>query len=273
MIGEQHGEEPEATFRRATREMKLKQQRNAARWGLGDHEHWHADLRLGHILFSRPGGELLMAPVQLIGSYDPTESRWRWGWDHPPAHAAVTRAAELVRRFGEVYGLAALTTREIQCTEDQAWRFTAMALHLSEAEGAYRGRAGETLSFMTFGAMTVGKANYGACTQAPQRDRDPRVTRTASTAARPSGPAIARSIGLPPSSSSWAFRNATASVLPNASRASLDTRPWRSASPGERRGGLSFLTKDRLTGRPPCDHSARPPAACVRPRCAKGDPP
>lgn len=159
MISETQSEEPDATFRRSMREMKLKQQRNAARWGLGDREQWHADLKLGHILFSRPGGELLMAPVQLVGSYDPGQCRWHWGWDHPPAQAVVAHAAELVRRFGEVYGLADLTTREIQCTEDQAWRFTAMALHLSEAEGAYRGRAGKKISFMTFGAVTVGKAN------------------------------------------------------------------------------------------------------------------
>ena len=159
MISTLNTEEPEATFRRSLRELKLKQQRNAARWGLRDSESWHADLKHGIIVFSRPGGTLLTAPVQLIGSYNPKDSHWHWGWDHPPAQAATAHAAELVRRFGEVYGLADLTARELHCSKEAAWRFTAIALHLSEAEGAYRGRSGETVAYMTFGAMAESRTS------------------------------------------------------------------------------------------------------------------
>nr|WP_157084828.1 DUF6882 domain-containing protein [Sphingomonas pituitosa] len=50
------------------------------------------------------------------------------------------------------------TTRKVQCTEQQAWQFTAVALYLSGAQGAYRGRSGTTLVYMTFGTVTVAPA-------------------------------------------------------------------------------------------------------------------
>lgn len=158
MIGLQ-GEEPDATFRRSLEELKLKQQRNAARWGLGSKECWNADLQRGIITFSRPGGTLLTAPVQLVGRHEPGESRWHWGWDHPPAQKAAAHAADLVRRFGEVYGLADLTTCDLPCSEEEAWRFTAIALHLSDGEGAYRGRTGDSFAYMIFGPVTAGRTN------------------------------------------------------------------------------------------------------------------
>jgi hypothetical protein len=39
----------------------------------------------------------------------------------------------------------------------QAWQFTAVALYLSGAQGAYRGPAGTTMVFMTFGTMTISR--------------------------------------------------------------------------------------------------------------------
>lgn len=44
-------------------------------------------------------------------------------------------------------------------SEEEAWRFTAVALHLSGAAGAYRGPAGSTYVFMTFGDVTVRKVH------------------------------------------------------------------------------------------------------------------
>jgi hypothetical protein len=40
----------------------------------------------------------------------------------------------------------------------QAWEFTALACHLCDAQGAYRGPAGTALVFMTFGEVTLAQS-------------------------------------------------------------------------------------------------------------------
>ena len=52
--------------------------------------------------------------------------------------------------MGEEHGIAALTTRKLECDEAEAWEFTALACKLCDAQGGYRGPAGSTLIFMTF---------------------------------------------------------------------------------------------------------------------------
>ena len=74
-----------------------------------------------------------------------------------PGHHRPIAWARSCRAFGEGHALAEFTTRKIACSEEEAWRFTAVALHLSEGVGAYRGPAGTTLVFMTFGTVTLSK--------------------------------------------------------------------------------------------------------------------
>ena len=44
---------------------------------------------------------------------------------------------------------------EIDASEADAWKYTALAAHLAAANGAYRGVAGKTEVFMTFGMVTM----------------------------------------------------------------------------------------------------------------------
>jgi hypothetical protein len=50
-----------------------------------------------------------------------------------------------------------LTTQKLECTEDEAWEFTALACKLGNAQGGYRGPMGPTLVFMTFGKVSLSK--------------------------------------------------------------------------------------------------------------------
>jgi hypothetical protein len=45
----------------------------------------------------------------------------------------------------------------VRCPEDKAWEFTAVAVRLGSANGAYRGPSGATYVFMTFGEITLQK--------------------------------------------------------------------------------------------------------------------
>ncbi|MFO1093735.1 MAG: hypothetical protein U0992_10550 [Planctomycetaceae bacterium] len=63
--------------------------------------------------------------------------------------------AQKLRTHGQQHGINALTTRKLACDENTAWELTALACHLCEAQGAYRGPAGSTLVFMTFGEVAL----------------------------------------------------------------------------------------------------------------------
>lgn len=146
--------EPAATFARAMTDLELKTRSNMEAWGLGSTERWDADLDKGLIVFSSPG-LVVTAPVQVIGTYNPGDRTWLWGWDHPSVAAHLARDARLARDFGERYGLEDYTARKVRCTEEQAWQFTAVACHLAEAAGAYRGPTDTARAFMTFHEVTI----------------------------------------------------------------------------------------------------------------------
>ena len=59
------------------------------------------------------------------------------------------------------HGIEKLTTRKWTGTEDDAWAMVALAVRLCDAQGAYRGPAGPSYVFMTFGEVKIIKPEDG----------------------------------------------------------------------------------------------------------------
>ena len=151
---EQRVAEPaELVLGRAESEIALKTRLFQNIFG-GEHFDWAVDLEAGTITFTS-ATKTVTAPVQVIGTYNSLDGTFLWGWDHPSIPGPRRGDARLAREFGRRQNLPLFTTRMVECTEEQAWRFTAVALYLSGAQGAYRGPSGTTLVFMTFGEMTI----------------------------------------------------------------------------------------------------------------------
>lgn len=150
--------EIDAVFARAAEELKLKTEVHRNTWQQGDGGSWAADLDQGTIVFTNDKGWKITAPVQVIGTRNEKDGTWLWGWDHPSVPEPVAQHAELVQMFGQRNGLQALITRKIEASEDDAWAFTALACHLAQAQGGYRGPASTTTVFMTFGEVEISKA-------------------------------------------------------------------------------------------------------------------
>jgi hypothetical protein len=146
--------EIDLAFERAHEELRLKSELHQSTWGL-DGASWAADLESGTITFVNARGWTITAPVQVIGTFNTLDGTWLWGWGSPSVPEPVSEHAQLVRAFGEKYGLGALTTRMIEASEEDGWEFTALACHLAGAQGGYRGPAGTTMVFMTFGEVTI----------------------------------------------------------------------------------------------------------------------
>lgn len=123
-----------------------------------EHFDWSVDLEEGVIKFTS-ATKIVSAPVQVIGTYNTKDQTFLWGWNHPSVPESRGADARLLLQFGQLNNLPLLTTRKIVTTEEQAWSFTAVALYLSGAQGAYRGPTGTTMVFMTFGEMTISPIN------------------------------------------------------------------------------------------------------------------
>ena len=147
-------EEPRLTLERATNELRMKTEAHVGMWGLDDAS-WTADLEAGTIEFLNRKGMRITAPMQVVGTYNTEDGTWLWGWDHPSIPPSAAANARLAREFGEQYGLNEYTTRKIECGEDLAWEFAAVACHLAGAQGVYRGPDGPARVFMTFGTVTI----------------------------------------------------------------------------------------------------------------------
>jgi hypothetical protein len=137
-------------------ELRLKTEGHDGTWHLGEAD-WSVDQDMGQIVFTARG-ITATCPVQIIGTYNTTDGTWLWGWDHPSVEPALQEDARRVRKYGERNRIAKLTTQKLCCSEDNAWEFTAMACKLGNRQGGYRGPAGETLVFMTFGDVTLSKS-------------------------------------------------------------------------------------------------------------------
>ncbi len=98
---------------------------------------------------------LAEADVQIVGTYNTRDGTFMWGWDHPSVVAPLRNHASLAKEFGEEHRLSKYTERIVRCSEDDAWEFTALAARLGQANGAYRGRVGDTLVYMTFGEVKL----------------------------------------------------------------------------------------------------------------------
>jgi hypothetical protein len=132
-----------------------RRQRDLARVARLAHARWSVDQSAGLIQFERPDGSLATAPVQIVGVWNGANGSFAWGWDHPSVRTRLRTHAERTRWFGEAHGLPQLTESRVAMSEAQAWRATALTVHVNGAVGAYRGptEGGPTI-FMTLGDIT-----------------------------------------------------------------------------------------------------------------------
>jgi hypothetical protein len=127
-----------------------------ATWHLGEAA-WEVDQETGIIRFTTRQGIRAEASVQIIGTYNTLDGTWLWGWDHPSLLPLVGENARRLLAYGQQNGFDQLTTRKLQCTENECWEFTALAFLLCNANGAYRGPSGTMMVFMTFGELQLTK--------------------------------------------------------------------------------------------------------------------
>jgi hypothetical protein len=129
------------------------------RWKLGQEKAWSVDEDQGIISFTFANSVVVSAPAQVIGTYHVTDKIFTWGWKHPNVLPILQQHAHRVYDFGVEYGSEELTTQQVPCSEKRAWEYTALAMLLAEASGAYcLQTSADTFVFLTFGEISYKRA-------------------------------------------------------------------------------------------------------------------
>ncbi len=146
---------------RGQTELQLKTQAHQGMWRFGEEEEWGFDQHVGLLQFTFADGRRAEAPAQIIGTYNSADGTWMWAWNNPSIADPLKRDSLRLKAYGQRHRIAKLTTPKWSGDEKDAWAMAGLALTLCEAQGAYRGPAGTTYVFFTFGEVRLSQQQAG----------------------------------------------------------------------------------------------------------------
>jgi uncharacterized protein DUF6882 len=118
---------------------------------------WQLSQGSAVITFTSPTGMIASAPAQIVGTYDTDDGTWLWAWDNPTILPKLAKHAKLTRQYGKRQRISDLTTPKLTIAKKRCWEFAALTCKLGGFQCAYRGPAGRTIVFITFGEVELGK--------------------------------------------------------------------------------------------------------------------
>jgi hypothetical protein len=141
----------------SVKELQAKQEAHKQGWRLGQAKRWDLDQSLGNLIFTFEDGVIATCPAQIIGSFDTKGNTWLWAWANPSIMDSLKRDSLQVKDYGEKHKIERLTSAKWPATETDSWAMAALAYKLCGSQGVYRGPAGPTFVFISFGEVTLSK--------------------------------------------------------------------------------------------------------------------
>jgi hypothetical protein len=138
-------------------DLQTKTAGHRAGWRLGESKRWDLNQSRGDLIFTFSDGVIATCPSQIIGSIDTESSTWLWAWAKPSLNDSLKRDSLRVKDYGQQHKITRLTSAQWPCTEADAWAMAALACKLCEAQGIYRGPAGTSYVFISFGQVNLSK--------------------------------------------------------------------------------------------------------------------
>jgi hypothetical protein len=80
----------------------------------------------------------VIADVRLVGSLSTKTDTFQWAWETLEDEPEKTIDLSYVRTFGEVRGIAKLTTPDFASDQAGGWEMAAIAAYLLDADSVYR---------------------------------------------------------------------------------------------------------------------------------------
>lgn len=136
--------------------LRLQTNAHQSTWRFGNSERWDFSQDTGELVFTFPD-MIVRAPAQVIGSFDSREGSWRWAWANASIATSLARNSVRVREYGEQHRIRRLTAETWLGEEMDGWHMAALANRLCQSNGVYRGPAGATFVFFSFGEVQLSK--------------------------------------------------------------------------------------------------------------------
>ena len=136
--------------------LRLQTEAHQRLWRFGNCERWDFSQETGELVFTNPD-TIVRAPGQIIGTFDSVKGTWMWAWANSSIAPSLARDSARLREYGEEHKIRRLTTASWPAVEMDAWHMAALANRVCESNGVYRGPAGTTFVFITFGEVVMSK--------------------------------------------------------------------------------------------------------------------
>jgi len=117
----------------------------ARRFGIGSENSFLFDQESGTLTLSFKGGRQLVAQAQVLGSFDPADRTFLWGWANPSIQPALTHAIATLRDQPPTTGENPFATSRHSVQFDNVTALLAVAGQKIGADGIYRG-IGDSMS-------------------------------------------------------------------------------------------------------------------------------
>ena len=93
--------------------LRLQTEAHQNLWHLGQEQQWNVDLTKGQIRWTFADGTLATAGIQVVGTMNPQDGTFLWGWDHPSVPPALADHAAKVKAYGEHHHIPVLLERKV----------------------------------------------------------------------------------------------------------------------------------------------------------------
>lgn len=97
------------------------------------------------------------ASAELLGTWNPADETFLWGWEHPSAPENLRNASVAVKDFADRHDIDELADALRPCTFDEGWALAAIAVLIGDLKGMCRVEAvrGGAWAYVGFGDVTV----------------------------------------------------------------------------------------------------------------------
>jgi len=150
-------QEIENYFEKARNNLQVLTEAHDTTWRLGSADRWDVDQEKGLIIWTFEDGVTVSAPCQIVGTYNTEDSTFLWAWENSSILKKLQQDAQSVLDFAKENEIDFLQDAQVECTEEAAWDLASLANLLCDQQGVYRGPAGPTLIFFTFGKVSISK--------------------------------------------------------------------------------------------------------------------
>lgn len=88
--------------------------------------------------------------INVVGTFQPEQYTWQWAWADTTLACDLTEVAYITLDYAEQHEIAQLQHPLLRCNEEDAWNFTALAVDLAAADGAFCVKQGEVWTYAVF---------------------------------------------------------------------------------------------------------------------------